>query len=152
MEGKGVWRWGKREIIYLSLHCHHQNDFCIKVGSDESHFNVSLTVRDKVTRECPQTTTFWSERRAEANSNRGPASGYQTNTLPLGQTASQPGDILGGDSVVLGMVSLSPPHPGISVPASASSRDKWVLNKWTHPHAPRGRRSQPIRDAKCCYF
>ena len=27
--------------IYLSLHCHHQNDFCIKVGSDESHFNVS---------------------------------------------------------------------------------------------------------------
>ena len=26
--------------IYLSLHCHHQNDFCIKMGSDESHFNV----------------------------------------------------------------------------------------------------------------
>ena len=45
-------------MIYLSLHCHHQNDFCIKVGSDESHFNVSLTVRDKVTRQCPQTTTF----------------------------------------------------------------------------------------------
>ena len=41
--GKGVWRWGKREIIYLSLRgCHHQNDFCIKMmGSDESHFNVS---------------------------------------------------------------------------------------------------------------
>ena len=32
---------GEREIIYLSLHCHHQNDFCIKMGSDESHFNVS---------------------------------------------------------------------------------------------------------------
>ena len=41
---KGVWRWEEREIIYLSLHCHHQNDFCIKVGSDESHFNVSLIV------------------------------------------------------------------------------------------------------------
>ena len=54
--GKWVWRWGKREIIYLSLHCHHQNDFCIKMGSDESHFNVSLIVRDKVTRQCPQTT------------------------------------------------------------------------------------------------
>ena len=26
-----------REIIYLSLHCHHQNDSCIKVGSDVSH-------------------------------------------------------------------------------------------------------------------
>ena len=55
---KGVWRWGKREIIYLSLHCHHQNDSCIKVGSGESHFNVSLIVRDKVTRQCPQATTF----------------------------------------------------------------------------------------------
>ena len=32
-----VWRGGKREIIYLSLHCHHQNDSCVKVGSDESH-------------------------------------------------------------------------------------------------------------------
>ena len=29
------------------------------MGSDESHFNdVSLTVRVKVTRQCPQTTTF----------------------------------------------------------------------------------------------
>ena len=55
---KGVRRWGKREIIYLSLHCHHQNDSCIKMGSDESHFSVSLIVRDKVTRQCPQTTIF----------------------------------------------------------------------------------------------
>ena len=29
------------EIIHLSLHYHHQNDFSIKVGSDESHFYVS---------------------------------------------------------------------------------------------------------------
>ena len=47
-----------REIIYLSLHCHHQNDSCIKMGSDESYFNVSLIVRDKVTRQFPQTTLF----------------------------------------------------------------------------------------------
>ena len=40
--GKGVWRLGKTEIIYLSLHCHHQNDSYIKMGSDESHFNVSV--------------------------------------------------------------------------------------------------------------
>ena len=39
---KGVWRWVEREVIYLSLHCHHQNDSCIKMGSDESHFNVSV--------------------------------------------------------------------------------------------------------------
>ena len=33
-----------REIIitYLSLHCHHQNDSCIKMGSDDRHFNVSV--------------------------------------------------------------------------------------------------------------
>ena len=54
----GVWMWGKREIIYLSLHFHHQNDFCIKMGSDGSHFNVSLIVRDKVSGQCPQITIF----------------------------------------------------------------------------------------------
>ena len=57
--GKVVWSWEKREIIiYLSQHCHHQNDSCIKMGSDESHFNVSLIVRDEGKRQCPQTTTF----------------------------------------------------------------------------------------------
>ena len=57
MVGGGVWRWEKREIIYISIHRHHQNDSCIKMGSDESHCNVSLAVRDKVTRQmCSQTT------------------------------------------------------------------------------------------------
>ena len=59
MEGGG----GKREIINLSLQCHHQNDSWIKMGIDESHVNVSLIVRDKVTRQCPQTTT--SEEKGE---------------------------------------------------------------------------------------
>ena len=57
------WRWGEREIIYLSLHCDHQNDSCIKMGGDESHFNVSLIVKDKVTRQCPQTTTLLKPRK-----------------------------------------------------------------------------------------
>ena len=48
-------------MIYLSLHCHHQNDFCIKMGSDESHFYVSFIVRDKVTRQSPKPTTFEEE-------------------------------------------------------------------------------------------
>ena len=74
-EKGGIWRWGKREIIYLSLHCHYQNDSCIKVGSDESHFNVSLIVRDKVTRQCPQTTTFLKRKESR--------SGYRTEVLPL---------------------------------------------------------------------
>ena len=33
---------GKRDIIHLLLHYHHQNYSCIKMGSDESHFNVSV--------------------------------------------------------------------------------------------------------------
>ena len=70
--------------IYLSLHCHHQNDSCIKMGHDESHFNVSLIVRDKVTKECPHWDhNFSRERRAEVDSNRGP-SASQPNALPLG--------------------------------------------------------------------
>ena len=47
-EGPGT-EVGERYIIYLSLHCHHQNDSSIKMGSDENHFNVLLIVRDKVT-------------------------------------------------------------------------------------------------------
>ena len=43
---------GTGKLLYLSLHCHHQNDSCIKMGSDGSHFNVSLIVKDKVTRQC----------------------------------------------------------------------------------------------------
>ena len=47
---KGAGEWGMEvgvgvggeEIIYLSLHCHHQNDSCMKMGSYESHFNVSV--------------------------------------------------------------------------------------------------------------
>ena len=31
--GRGYGGGGEKEIIYLSLHCHHQNDSCIKVGS-----------------------------------------------------------------------------------------------------------------------
>ena len=52
------------DYIYLSLHCHHYNDSCIKMGSgeSESHFNVSLIVRGKVTRQRPQTTTFEGSR------------------------------------------------------------------------------------------
>ena len=79
MEAKGVWRWGKREIPYLSLHRDHQNDFCIKMGSDESRFNVSLIVRDKVTRQCPQTTTFEKKKKEEEKKR----SGFEPRSLCL---------------------------------------------------------------------
>ena len=79
---------GKRGIIYLSLHSHHQNDSCIKMGSDKSQFSVWLIVRDKATRQCPQLNhNFWRERWAEAESTQTP-SAYQPKVLPLGQTGS----------------------------------------------------------------
>ena len=60
--------------MYLSLHCHHQNDSCIKMGSDESRFKVSLIVRDKVTRPSAQTATF---------EEKGEPKRYRTGVLPL---------------------------------------------------------------------
>ena len=59
-DGERVWRWGKREIIYISLHCYHQNDSSIKMGSDERHLNAILLIMgDKVTiSQCPQINLF----------------------------------------------------------------------------------------------
>ena len=31
--------------LYLTLQCHHRNDFCIKMGSAVNHFIASLFVR-----------------------------------------------------------------------------------------------------------
>ena len=47
---------------------------CIKMGNDERHFNVSLIVRDKVTRQRTQTTTF---------EEKGEPKRYRTEVLPL---------------------------------------------------------------------
>ena len=51
---KRYWRGPRSQELgeegdYTKLHCHHRNDSCINVVGDESHFNVSLTVRHKVT-------------------------------------------------------------------------------------------------------
>ena len=65
-----------REIIYLPLHCRHQIDFCIKMGSDESHFNVSVGSDDGQ-----------SHRTVSANHNlfeeKGEPKRYRTEVLPL---------------------------------------------------------------------
>ena len=63
---------------------------CIKMGSDESHFNVSLSVREKVTRQCPQTTTFEEKGEPKRLRTEVPllTTIYQPNALPQGQTGS----------------------------------------------------------------
>ena len=73
--GEGVLRLGKREIIYLSLHCHHQNDSCIKMGSDESHFNLSVG-SDGQSYKTVSTNHSLSEEKGEPKR-------YRTEVLPL---------------------------------------------------------------------
>ena len=73
--GKRVWRWGKREIMYLSLHCHHQNDSCIKMGSDESHFDVSVG-SDRQSHKTMSTNHNRFEEKREPKR-------YRTEVLPL---------------------------------------------------------------------
>ena len=63
---------GGGEIIYLSLHCHYQNDF---LGRDESHFNVSVGSDGQ------------SHKTVSANHNlfeeKGEPKWYRTEVLPL---------------------------------------------------------------------
>ena len=66
---------GKREIIYLSLHCHHQNDFCIKMDSDESHFNVSVGSDGQSQRTVSTDLILFEE--------KGEPKRYRTEVLPL---------------------------------------------------------------------
>ena len=71
--GKGIWRCGERRL-YTYRYTVITKMTCIKMGSDESHFNVSLLVRDKVTRPSPQTTAF---------EEKGEPKRYRTEVLPL---------------------------------------------------------------------
>ena len=66
---------GEREIIYLSLRCHNQNDFCIKMGSDESHFNVSIGI-DAQSHKTVSTNYNLFEEKEEPKR-------YQAEVLPL---------------------------------------------------------------------
>ena len=99
--GKGVWRWRKREIIYLSwrkreiiylsLHCHHQNDSCIEMGSNESHFNVSVGSAEQ-SHKTVSTNHNFSEEKGEPKRHQAaalPLTSLNYSALPLGQTVSQ---------------------------------------------------------------
>ena len=77
---------GEREIIYLSLHCRylslhlfrggdHKNGSCIKMGSDESHFNVSVGSGGQCHRTVPTNHNLFEE--------KGEPKRYRTEVLPL---------------------------------------------------------------------
>ena len=78
--------------VYLTLHCHSQND-CTKMGSDESRFNISSTVRGKVPRQSKNLITIFEEK-GEPKRNQGfkvllSCLPLGLKASPLGQTGSQ---------------------------------------------------------------
>ena len=58
--------WGKSIYIYtlpppyISLHCHHQNDSCIRWAAMRAI--LMFHCEDKVTRQCPQTKAVFESR------------------------------------------------------------------------------------------
>ena len=64
------------DYIDLSLHCHHQNDFCIKMGSEKSHFNVSAVGSDGQSHRTVFTNHSLLEEKGEPKR-------YRTEVLPL---------------------------------------------------------------------
>ena len=54
---------------YMSLHCHHQNDSCIRWAAMRA---ILFHCEDKVTRQCPQTTAVF-EKKGEPKLNRAAA-------------------------------------------------------------------------------
>ena len=73
--GKGYEGGEEREIIYLSLHCHHQNDSCIKMCSHESHFNGSVGSDGKSRKTVSTNRNLFEE--------KGEPKRYRTEVLPL---------------------------------------------------------------------
>ena len=65
----------ERAIIYLSLHCHNQNDSCIEMGSGESHFNVSVGSDGQSHRTVSTKHNLFEE--------KGEPKRYRTKVLPL---------------------------------------------------------------------
>ena len=66
---------GEREIIYLLLHCHLHNDSCIKMGSDESLFNVSVGSDGQSHKTVSTNHNIFEE--------KGQPKRYRTEVLPL---------------------------------------------------------------------
>ena len=66
---------GEGDYKPISLHCHHQHDFCIKMGSDESHFNVSVE-NDGQSHKIVSTNHNLFEEKGEPKR-------YRTEVLPL---------------------------------------------------------------------
>ena len=80
LRGRNHRRWGKRENI-IRLHCHHQNDAYIKMGSDGKHFDVFIDFEGQSHKTVSTDHNIFEER-GESKRNE--------IEIPLGQTGSSP--------------------------------------------------------------
>ena len=79
---------GEGDYTPIAALSHHQNDSCIKMGSDESHFNVFVGSEGQSHKTASTNHNLFEKKgQPKQASNRGP-SAYQPNALPPGQTAS----------------------------------------------------------------
>ena len=67
---------GEGDYIPIATHHCDQNDFCIKMGSDESHFNVSVGSDGQSHKAVSTNHTDHFEEKGEAKR-------YRTEVLPL---------------------------------------------------------------------
>ena len=89
-KGGGGYGGGERWRLYTYRYTvtTDQNDCCIKMGSNESHSNVSFSnCKGQSYKTVSTDHDFWRERRAEAESNRGP-SAYHPNAFRLAKQAN----------------------------------------------------------------
>ena len=59
----------------LIIYCHHQNDSCIKMGNDESHFNVLVGSEGQSHRTVSTNHNLFEEKREPKR--------YRNEVLPL---------------------------------------------------------------------
>ena len=109
--------WGSR-IFKSNTYSSPPECLCIKVGSCEGHFNVSLIVWAK-SLDSYHKPHFFKKKESRSGSNRGP-SGYQpSSALPLGHTGS-----LVQESLVAGFIiqRVSQPATNFRLALKASYR------------------------------
>ena len=136
--GEGGGWWGKREIIYLSLHCHHQNDSCIKMGSDESRFNVSLLWGTK---------SQDSVHRPQLSKRKESRSGFEPRSLclPAWRLTARPNRLTGASSQPCGSCRTGPSPDdeehsassrvaiySLSSPQAPGTVALWSVSGWLH--------------------
>ena len=122
--GGGGYGGGGRGRLYLSLLTlpvsHHQNDFCIKMGSDENHFNVSVAGSDGQSHRTVPTNHNLSEEKGEPKRYRG------TKVLPLSTVQPTPYRALGQTSShgLQPVLDIASADKGGALDVSRAARDR----------------------------